>query len=232
MSFDFTGKLTFMESFGLNEPQSCQDLHTEMSEHMQEVISQSSELASVFSISKGSELGKSTSLLMTLDTMQLAKMVDPASTEEVEEAMKAIYGDKMSFAWVSFDEWFVVTGGEDPVNLLQKAYDGRSKPAKLPSFKALGEDLSVMVSLNLGRFVSGLQGFVPGGDKLGGLAQALSGETGHIPMGLTFDDQSASFELAVPLKTIEAIAGFAAEMEAQEAAAEAAAAEEAAEPEG
>jgi hypothetical protein len=220
MSFDFAGKLTFVEAFGLNE-QSCHDLYSEMSEHMREVISQNSELASVLSVSDGPELGKSASVLVTMDTMELAKMVDPTSAEETEEVMKAIYGEKMSFAWASFDEWIVVTGGEDSLSLLQEAYSGRNKQAAQPSFKPLGEDLSVLISFNLGRFLSGLQGIIPvGQEELGGLSQALAGETGRIPMGLRFDDQSASFEIAVPLKTIEAIATFAAEQKAKEQAAE------------
>jgi hypothetical protein len=193
-----------------------------MSEHLLGVIAENSELASVLSVTRGPELGKSASIMMTMDTMELARMADPSSAEEVEEVMKTIYGEKMSFAWVTMDDWFVVTGGASSLDLLRQAYDSRDKQVKMPSFEPLGKDLSVLASINLGRFMSGLQGIVPeGGEKLGGLSQALSGDAGHIPMGVGFGDQSAWFEIAVPLKTIEAIAGFVAEMEAQEQAAEA-----------
>jgi hypothetical protein len=221
VSFDFSGGFTFMESFGLTEPQTCQDLHSEMSGVMEEKLAQSSEMASVISISKGPELGQAASTLITMDTIELAKMVDPGSAEEAEEVMRSIYGEKLTIGWASFDEWTVITGGESSVKMLQDAHAGRATKAKLPSFKLLGEDLSVMTSLNLGRFASGIQGFVPeGGEDLGTLSQRLSGEAGHIPMGLRFAEQTASFDLAVPLKTIEVIAGFAAEMEAKEQAAE------------
>jgi len=223
MTFDFgqQNPFRFAEGFGMNDDESCTTLLSDMAAQLDTILAQSEELAGVFSTSEGPKVGNTHALLMRIDMMKLMEAMGQPGTEQTDKVMQSVYGDAMTLAMTTTDGYTLVTGGSDASDRLQHLASSFKGPATTPSFAPLGDGSGMFMNVNLGRFIAGIKDIIPeGGISLEGPAQALSGEAGRIPMGISFDETRASFELAVPLKTIETIAGIIREEKAKAAAAQ------------
>jgi hypothetical protein len=222
-SFDFGsgGPFSFSEAFGMSSGDECQGLLDEMRAALTKAIAENEELSSTFSITEGPKIGDSKAFLMEFDMVSMVESLGQPIDTDASKAMKTIYGEKMEAAASTSGDYLVVAGGEGAAEQLKVLVSSLKGPAKLPSFAPLRDGPGFSMAINLGRFLSGIANIIPeGGEKLAGPAEALSGETGRIPMGIRFNDGEASFELAVSLKTIESIAAIVMEEKAKAMAAE------------
>jgi hypothetical protein len=215
--------VSFMEVVGINAGQECETLLTEVSEQLGKAIEESDELSAVYTMSEGPQLGDSQSMLMTIDMMKMLELMNQSNDPQAEAVMKGIYGEKLTIAMSTVGGNIFVTGGDDAVDRLREFVTEIDPPANAPSFAPLSDGPGFSMVVNLGRILTGIIGVVPEGEiDLDGPADALNGEAGRIPMGIRFDSESASFELAVSLKTIETITAIVEEERAKKANADAA----------
>jgi len=175
----------------------------------------------VYSVSEGPRLSDSESLLMTIDVVGMIEATGQPIEPQADALMKAMYGEEMTAAMVTVGSYTLVTGGEDAADRLRGIVADLDGPGSAPSFAPLSDGPGLSMCLNLGRILNGIKGVIPEGEiDLDGPADALNGEAGRIPMGIRFDSESASFELAVSLKTIETIAAIVEEEKMRAAAAD------------
>ncbi len=91
-------------------------------------------------------------------------------------------------------------------------------PGKAPSFSPLEVRPGMMFGMNLGATLTWMKTAMPeGAPDLENAAERLSSEVGKVPMGMTFGSQIATFDIAVSLETIGAIAASAKEERAKAA---------------
>jgi hypothetical protein len=222
LSFDLPKgqPFTFTEVFGMHEDETCRTLIADMGARIGEVIEASDELASVMTVEEGPRVKGSTSLLITMDVMEMIESTGQPMDDEATELLETIYGEQMTAAMVSFDDYALVTGGAGATESLQGVTTKLALPGGAPSFAPLSDGASVSMLVNIGRFLEGLEGLIPEDElDLDGPLGEFRGEAGRIPMGLRFGDDRATFEMAMSLKTISTIAEIAAEERAEAAAA-------------
>jgi hypothetical protein len=160
---------------------------------------------------------------MTIDMVGMLDTMGQPIDPQADEMLKAMYGEEMTATMATVDGYALVTGGEDAVDRLRGLVADLDGPGSAPSFAPLDDGPGLSMCLNLGRILTGIKGVIPEEEiDLEGPADALNGEAGRIPMGIRFDSESVSFELAVSLKTIETIAAIAEEERAKKANADAA----------
>jgi hypothetical protein len=212
---------TFTEIFGLSEEEGCRSLIADMGDQIRALTEENQELARIIKIEEGPAVGDAPSLLMEMDVMEMIDASGQPMEAEAEAAMKALYGERLSVAMASVGDHAVITGGGAAAEQLQSLVPRLSQPAAVPSLAPLSEGPGMSMLLNIGRFLEGMKGVVPEGElDLDGPMGGFRGEAGRIPMALRFDSESATFELAMSMKTIETIAAVAEEERAAAAAAE------------
>jgi len=221
-SFDFPagGPFRFTEAFGMNPGESCAQLVTEMGDELAQSVTASDQLSEVFTVSKGPVIGDTESLVMTFDMMKMMTGMGQPMDQHSQAAIMALYGETMNGVVSTAGDYVIAAGGDDATDQLRGLIATLAGPGKAPSFAPLAVGPGMMMSINLGQILMGIKDAVPEeGDAIQSAADALSGEVGRIPMAFTFDSKSVSFDMAVSLKTIEAVTTLV--MEARERAANA-----------
>jgi hypothetical protein len=190
-----------------------------MNKHLRQTLAESPDLATVLTASKGPRVGDAKALLMTIDMAKMLEATGQETTAEAKALTRTIYGDTMAAAMSTAGGYVVAAGGDAAIDRLRAVAAGVEGPGSAPSFAPLDDGPGFSMCLNLGRFLSGLEDTVPEAQgALEGPAEALSGNAGRVPMGVRFDPEAISFELAVPLDTIETVATLARERKAKAAA--------------
>lgn len=228
VSFDLSvGKpFSFVEVFGLNPGAGCRGLLGEMSEQIEDLVEGNPDLAAVFTVADGPRVGGAASTLLELDMAAMAAASGEPMDAEAAKVIETLYGEKLVIAMATLGDNALAVGGADAGDRLRGAVSKLAGPAKAPSFAPLKKGPGMSMIINIGRFLDGLASALPEGElDLDGPVGALRGEAGRIPMGLKFGPDSATFELALPMKTIEAIAAIAEHERAEAAAAAASEAE-------
>jgi hypothetical protein len=211
---------TFIEVFGLNDGEGCQSLIGDMGDQIRALAASNQDLAQVLSVGEGPLVGDVSSLLLSMDVMEMIDASGQPMDAETEAAMKALYGERLSAAMVTVGDHAVIAGGDDAVEQMQSLVGKLDSLPKAPSFAPLGDGPGVSMLLNIGRFLEGMKGVIPEEElDLNGAAGRFSGAAGRIPMALRFAPKSATFELAMSMETIETIAAIAEEDRARAAAA-------------
>jgi len=222
MSFEYPadGSFSFVEGFGLRDEEACQSLIADMSDELGPWLDDNRELAEVVSVEDGPGIAGSRSTLVTLDMVKWADALGQSQDPHVDQAITRLYGEKMTIAMASAGGSALITGGGDAAASLDHAFVKLGGPGSAPSFAPLKTGPGVWGILNLGRFIAGMNRLVPDDEvDFEVPARTLSGDAGRIPMGIRFDAGSATFHVAVSLKTIEAIAEIAEQERAEAAAA-------------
>lgn len=219
-SFDFPPgePFTFTEVFGMNEGDSCSQLVAEMGDQLITSIEASDHLSGTITAEKGPKIGDTKSLLFTFDMMKMVEEMGQSIDSQSETAMKAIYGETMTGAVSTAGDLVFAAGGQDATDSLRALVEASKIPGTSPSFAPLEAGPGMMMGINLGEILGVIKNAVPEeAESIQKAADALSGDVGRIPMAVKFDSESAYFEMAVSLQTIETITTIADEMEANAA---------------
>lgn len=211
----------FIEAFGLVDGDACANLVSEMSDELVNAVGSAEELSDVFTMAKGPEIGDSESLVMTFDMVKMLDEMGQPSDEQTVAMMKAMYGERMSAAMVSAGDVVLAAGGTHAVDRLGDLLATLPAPGKAPSFSPLDVRPGLMFGINLGAMLTWMKNAIPeGAADLESAAERLSGDVGRVPMAMTFGSQIATFDIAVSLETIEAIAAIVQEERAKAAEAQ------------
>lgn len=219
-SFDVPGgqPFRFMEAFGLVDSDECRSLVSEMGDELIETVGASEEMSDTFSLARGPKIAGAESLVMTFDMVKMLDEMGEGSDEQAAAMITAMYGEKMSGAMVTAGDVVLVAGGPQAVDELGELAAMLPKPGKVPSFSPLEVRPGLMFGMNIGATLTWMQQAIPEGEAdLEGVADRLSGEVGRVPMAMTFGSKMATFDIAVSLKTIAAIAAIAQEQKTQAA---------------
>jgi hypothetical protein len=227
-SFDFPDgqPFQFFEAFGLVDGDECANLVSEMSDDLINAVGSVEELSDVFTVAKGPEIGNSESLVMTFDMVKMLDEMGQASDEQAEAMMTAMYGERMSGAMVTAGDVVLAAGGTHAVDHLGDMVAMLPAPGKAPSFSPLAVRPGLMMGINIGPMLSWMKTAIPESPSaLESAAERLSGGVGRVPMSMSFGTQIATFEIAVSLETVKAIATIVEEERAKTAEAHTMAAE-------
>jgi hypothetical protein len=206
----------FSEALGLVDGEECADLVSELGDQLADFVGSDEELADVFTVATGPRVGGSPSLLMTFDMMTMLDQMGQASDEELEAMMKALYGERMSFAMVTSGDVLLATGGSEAVDHLGELASMLTAPTKAPSFAPLDARPGLMIGVNLGGMFAWLKSAIPeDAAELEEVAERLRGEVGRIPMALAFDSKIATFDTAMSLEALEVITAIIEEEQAK-----------------
>jgi hypothetical protein len=210
-SFDFPAgqPFQFIEAFGLVEGAACANLVSEMSDELVNAVGSSEGLSDVFTMAEGPEIGDSESLVMTFDMVKMLDEMGQPSDAQTEAMMKAMYGERMSAAMVTAGDLVLAAGGTHAVDRLGDLAAMLPVPGKTPSFSPLEVRPGLMFGINLGAMLTWMKNAIPeDAADLESAAERLNGDVGRVPMAMTFGSQMATFDIAVSLETIEAIASI------------------------
>jgi hypothetical protein len=213
----------FSEAFGLVDAEECANLISDMGDELVNSIESSEELSNVFTLEEGPEISDARSLLMSFDMMKMLDEMAPTSDEQTEAMMQAMYGERMDVAMVTSRNVILATGGEHAVDDLQELAARLPAPGKTPSFSPLDARPGLMMGINLGAMLTWVKNAIPDPEDAAALdsaAERFSGDVGRIPMALAFDSQIATFDFALSLETLEAIAAIVEEERARAAQAQ------------
>jgi hypothetical protein len=221
VSMDFRAErpLSFVEAFGMRDLEGCDTVTADMMAQLDGWLDTNRELASVIMVEDGPAVGDSKSMLVSFDMVKWMEVLGSPSEPDVDEVVATLYGERMDIAMASVGDVVLVTGGESAIDRLQGTVAALDRPGPEPSFSPLEVGPGMWMSLDLGRMMAWIEGAVPDQElDLDGPASALSGDAGRIPMGVRFAGNTASFEMAVSLGTIEAMAALAEQARAEAAA--------------
>jgi hypothetical protein len=210
-SFDFpAGKpFSFTEAFGLVDSDACATLVSEMSDEFVNAVGSAEEFSDVFTITKGPEIGDSDSLLMTFDMVKMLDEMGQASDQQAKDMMTAMYGEEMSAALATAGDLVLAAGGSQAADRLGDTFARLAAPGKAPSFVPLDVGPGLMMAINIGPMLRSMHNAIPkGAAALDRAAELLSGDVGRVPMAMTFGSKIATFDIAVSLDTIKAIAAI------------------------
>jgi len=214
------GSFQFTEAFGINGGDACKQLVPEMGEEFARAVAESETLSEVYTVEEGPRIGDSKSVVMTFDMMKMVEEMGTSVDQQGKKMMEAFYGETMTGAISTVGDIVIAAGGENATDLLRGLVVASKGPGKAPSFAPLETGPGLMMGINLGEILTWAKRAVPeDAEAIERAAAALSGDAGRIPMAIKFDNQIASFEMAVSLKTIETI-NTAIEEEKAKAAAE------------
>ena len=208
----------FTEAFGLVDAEECGTLVNELADEFAKAIGDNAELAQSITLAEGPEIGGGESLVMTVDIVKRLDEVGPAGEEDAEAIITSMYGESFSGAVVAAGDVMLAAGGPDAPGDLAGLAAALKAPGKAPSFAPLEIRPGMMFAMNIGALMSWMQNAVPEGEvEFVDVAERLSGESGRIPMAVTFSSGMATFDIAVSLETIGTVAAIVQEQEAQRA---------------